>query len=78
MHDEVRFNRRLAWDVYHDPRPLTEGRNGRLALDGAGPVVDWLVVMRRLAEDRDLETVIPEDRLRPDDLAGMADRLAAF
>ena len=78
VHDEVRLNRRLAWDVYHDPRPLIEGRDGRLALDGAGPVVDWLVVMRRLAEDRDLETVIADDRLRPDHLAGVADRLAAF
>lgn len=78
VHDEVRLNRRLAPDVYHDPRPLIEGRDGRLVLDGTGPVVDWLVVMRRLPEDSDLETMIAEDSLRPDHLAGVADRLLAF
>lgn len=78
VHDEVRLNRRLARDVYFDPRPLAEGRDGRLAIGGDGPVVDWLVVMRRLPADRDLETMIAEDRLRPDHLAGVADRLSAF
>lgn len=78
VHDEVRLNRRLAPDVYFDPRPLVQGRDGRLALDGDGPVVDWLVMMRRLPADRDLETMIADNRLRPEHLAAVADRLAVF
>ena len=56
--DEVRLNRRLAPDVYFPPRALAIGRDGRLAIDGAGRAVDWLVEMRRLPEECNLERLI--------------------
>src|SRR5262249_48897021 len=43
---EVRINRRTAPDIYLGTRRITREAQG-LALDGAGPVVDWLVEMRR-------------------------------
>jgi aminoglycoside phosphotransferase family enzyme len=59
---ELRLNRRLAPDVYLDVVPLTAGMRG-LAIGGDAPIVDWLVVMRRLDEAHTLERAILEDRL---------------
>lgn len=46
--EELRLNRRLARDVYLEVVPLVAGPQGALGLGGDGPVVDWLVKMRRL------------------------------
>lgn len=55
--EEVRLNRPLAGDVYIGTVPLVlAGR--RLAVAGDGPVVDWLVHMRRLPADRMLDALI--------------------
>lgn len=51
--EEVRINRRLAPDVYLGVLPVVR-RDGRLAVGGAGEVVDWAVVMRRLRDDATL------------------------
>ena len=55
---EVRLNRRLAPDVYIGAIPLTCDASGRLAIGGDGDVVDWLVKMRRLPQDRMLDRII--------------------
>lgn len=55
---ELALNRRLAPDVYKRVEPLTRS-GGRYGLgDGAGEVVDWLVVMRRLDESASLEHLL--------------------
>jgi len=48
--DEVRLNRRGAPDLYEGVVSVTRDAEGRLAVDGTGEVVDWLVVMRRFEE----------------------------
>lgn len=74
---EVRLNRCLAADVYLGVVPLTmEG--GRLALDGRGPVADWLVKMRRLPRERMLDRLIARGGVRPADLQPMIVLLAHF
>ncbi|WP_397543897.1 hypothetical protein [Roseovarius salis] len=78
VQDEVRLNRRLARGVYHDPCRLVAGADGRLALGITGHVVDWLVVMRRLPEDHNLETVIAAGGPRQAQLAAVSERLAGF
>ena len=55
--EEVRLNRALARDVSFGAAPLTLGGSG-LALQGKGPVVDWMVRMRRLPADRMLDALI--------------------
>ncbi len=59
---ELNLNRRLAADVYRNVVPLTLSASG-LAIDGAGEVVDWLVVMRRLDDTQMLDRTIIEHRL---------------
>lgn len=74
---EVRLGRRLAPTVYLGVVPLVAGPGG-LALDGAGEIVDWLVVMRRLPAERMLPRMLAEDSATPADADVLGDLLAAF
>jgi len=79
--EEVRLNRRLAPDVYLGVLPLTVDKEGRLALAGAGNVVDWLVEMRRLPDERMLDQAILRHTLEHDggkQLDAVADLLVRF
>lgn len=75
---EVRLNRALADEVYLGTVPLTRDGGG-LALGGRGRVVDWLVHMRRLPEERMLDALIVA-RAGPTEaeLGAVAARLAGF
>ena len=48
---ELAFNRETAPDLYRRVRTVTRDTAGRLALDGSGEAIDWLVEMRRFADD---------------------------
>jgi aminoglycoside phosphotransferase family enzyme len=55
--NELRLGRRLASNVYDRVSPLVSTASG-LAIGGAGEIVDWLVVMRRLPRDRMLPQML--------------------
>ena len=64
---EIKLNRRLAPDVYLEVASLTtalpstcSGSYAALSLGGPGPIVDWLVVMRRLDERQTLEHALQQ------------------
>jgi aminoglycoside phosphotransferase family enzyme/predicted kinase len=76
--DEVRLNRRLAPDVYIGVLPITRGRAGSLELDGDGPVVDWVVQMRRLPAENALDGVLREGRLSSRQAQSIARHLMNF
>lgn len=75
---EVSLNARLAPGVYLGVVALTREHDGRLALDGTGEIVDWLVHMRRLPADKMLDRLIIDQRLDARQLARFATRLADF
>lgn len=75
---ETRLNRRLAPDVYRGVARLTVDEAGIVALDGEGETVDWLVVMRRLPEDRMLDNVIARGAVTRGEIERVADILAHF
>lgn len=75
--EELRLNRRLAPDVYLGVVPLTAMAGG-LELDGAGPVVDWLVAMRRLPRAAMLDRLIATQGIDDPGLDAICDALAAF
>lgn len=52
---EDRLNRRFAPDVYLGVVPICRASDGALHLGPPGEVVDWLVRMRRLPDDRFLD-----------------------
>ena len=75
---ELRLNRRLAADVYLAVVALTADADGRLALDGAGRRVDWLVRMRRLPAALTLEHALAAGTVDAGDAHRIVARLAPF
>jgi aminoglycoside phosphotransferase family enzyme len=76
--EELRLNRRLTRDVYLDVLPLVLAKDGALALDGRGEVVDWLVHMRRLAQARFLDQAILAGAVVASDVERVGAPLVAF
>ncbi len=74
---EVELNRRLAASVYIGVVALTR-EDGGLRLEGDGPVVEWLVKMHRLPQDRSLERAATEQRIEPGELERVVQKLATF
>jgi aminoglycoside phosphotransferase family enzyme len=74
---ELSGNRRLAPRVYLDVVPLTFGRDGMM-IGGKGRIVDWLVAMRRLPEDRMLDQALLDGSTDPRQLERLAEVLAEF
>ncbi len=74
---ELRLNARLAPDIYLGVAPLTRAAQG-LAIAGDGPIVDWLVVMRRLDENDTLEQAIAARKLGERSLSLLAGVLIDF
>jgi aminoglycoside phosphotransferase family enzyme len=74
---EYLLNRRLAPDVYLGIVPLNCSASG-LSISGDGPIVDWLVVMRRLDENETLEVALRNGYLKARQLDRLAATLATF
>ena len=74
---ELSLNRRLAPRVYLGMVPIVE-RAGGLALGGRGRVVDWVVKMRRLPDERMLDRLVARRRVGRGDMGRIADRLLPF
>jgi aminoglycoside phosphotransferase family enzyme/predicted kinase len=68
---ELAVNRPLAPDIYRRVVPITREADGRLALDGKGAVVEWVVEMRRFDEKQTLDHVAERGELD----TGLADTL---
>ena len=75
---EAALNARLAPRLYLGARRVTREANGRLALDGAGALVDAVVEMRRFPDDALLETRAREGLLSAAEIERLAFSLARF
>lgn len=75
---EVRLNRRLAPHVYLGTHPLTLQADGKLAIDGDGEIVDWLVEMQRLDRHRMLDDMLAAGRATAAGLRRISELLATF
>jgi aminoglycoside phosphotransferase family enzyme len=75
---EVQLNRRLAPHVYLGVVPLTVQHDQRIALGGHGSIVDWLVWMHRLPDDRMLARAMLDGTVPPHSLQLLGERLALF
>ena len=74
---EFAVNGQLAPQVYLGVVPLTLAAEG-LSIGGAGAIVDWLVLMRRLAEDRMLDRALLGGPIDRSTLDRLADVLSEF
>lgn len=75
--NELRLGRRLAPNVYDEVVPLVSSPDG-LSVAGAGEIVDWLVVMRRLPAARMLPQMLARGEATSTHADALGDRLAGF
>lgn len=77
---ELELNRPAAPEIYRDMLPVTQSDTG-LALNGDGPVVDWVLRMWRFPEENELERIAErgafDDRLATSVGEAIADYHAA-
>ena len=74
---ELLLNRRLAPSVYLRVAPITL-KDGRVALDGQGEVVDWAVVMRQLDQSLLGPRVLEAGKLTEEKIDALVDILVPF
>ena len=78
---EVARNRRTAPQLYLGVVPVTRADDGKLALDGPGPAVDWVVSMARFDQDDLLDRLasrgVLDVHVMPDLAIAIADLHAA-
>jgi aminoglycoside phosphotransferase family enzyme/predicted kinase len=75
---EVRLNRRTAPDIYRRVVPVTREPGGALALDGSGPPVDWVVEMKRFAQEALFDRLAAAGELALELMPLLASAIAEF
>ena len=76
-HREVELNRRLCPDVYLGVIPVTRDGEG-IAIDGTGETIEYAVKMRRLPRKAMMDVLLVEDRVSPQMIVRVAEKLADF
>ncbi|NWH09260.1 MAG: AAA family ATPase [Alphaproteobacteria bacterium] len=75
---EIALNRRTAPALYERLAVITREASGDLALDGTGEPVEYVIVMRRFAQDDLLDRVAARGALTDAIIDELADHLAGF
>jgi len=76
---ELDINRRTAPQTYLDVVPVRRTPDDRLVIgEGPGETVEWLVHMRRFAQENLFDNLAQAGRLSPALLISLADEIAAF
>jgi aminoglycoside phosphotransferase family enzyme/predicted kinase len=75
---ELVLNRRTAPSLYLKIAPVTRMAGGGLALDGDGEAIDWVVVMRRFAENSLFDRLAEAKRLTPALALALVRHIVAF
>lgn len=75
---ELALNRRTAPALYLNVRALTRAAQGGVAWDGTGPVLDWVVEMRRFEESALFDDLATRGQLTPALMVKLADEIARF
>lgn len=75
---EFEINRRTAPTLYEGVVAVTRAPDGGLELDGPGEPVEWLVAMKRFAQDALFDRMAGQGALTDGLLMRLADEIAAF
>ena len=73
---EVEINRRTAPDLYLGVQAIRRDERGTLSLEGSGPVVDWVVVMRRFDRTKLFDRLADRGLLTPTLMLALAEEIA--
>ncbi|MFQ5973120.1 MAG: AAA family ATPase [Alphaproteobacteria bacterium] len=75
---EISINRRTAPELYLGTMPVTRADDGKLRLGGKGEVEEWVIAMRRFAQDGLFDHLAEAGKLTPELLTAAVDAVAAF
>jgi aminoglycoside phosphotransferase family enzyme/predicted kinase len=75
---ELDLNRRTAPDIYLRVRSIVRLRDGRLAFDGEGEIVDWVLEMRRFNENDLFDRLASSGSLTGPMMRDLTDQVARF
>jgi len=76
--NELRINRRTAPHLYVEVVPISEEPDGSLSLRGRGKPVEWVLVMRRFAQEALYDRMAAEGRLTLASMKSLADVIGDF
>jgi hypothetical protein len=76
--EELRLNRRLAPDVYLDVLEIGEDARGNILLGKGERVVDYAVLMKKLPQDRMLQTLLHQRKIGRPAMDAVARKLVYF
>jgi aminoglycoside phosphotransferase family enzyme len=75
---ELTLNRVMSPDIYLNVTPVTVDPDGAFRIGGSGEAIEWLVVMRRLNEERLLDHAIPAKTVTAQQISDLAETLGDF
>ena len=75
---ELALNRRSAPELYLRVRAITRAPGGGLEFDGAGPAVEFVLEMRRFAQEALLDQLAARGGLTRELMRGVTDEIAGF
>lgn len=75
---ELMLNRRTAPELYRAVHRITRERDGSLALNGQGTLVDAVLEMKRFDDNQLFDRLAQERQLTPADMAALATSIAEF
>src|SRR5262245_22883788 len=75
---ELALNRRTAPQLYLEVRSINRAPSGRLAFNGEGPALDWVLVMRRFDQEALFDRMADRGALTSPLMLHLADQIVAF
>jgi len=76
--NELRVNARTAPQLYLEVLPITAGTSGKFQIGGKGQAVEWVLLMRRFAQDKLYDHMAEAGRLPLAEMAPLAEVIARF
>lgn len=75
---ELKLNRRLAWDLYLGVLPITKEKDGKIKINGKGKIIDFAVVMKEIPQERLMSTLLQKNKVKTKTVKEIAKIIAKF
>ena len=76
-HQEVKLNRRLTQNIYLGVVKITSEK-GRLVVNGKGPIMEYAVLMKEMPQERMMNRLLAEGKVREKDIRELVGKLVPF
>jgi len=75
---ELQLNRRFSNDIYLSVLPVRESREHISIGEGKGETIDYAVCMRKLDKDKQMDRLLTNHLVTPEDIGRLAEKIAGF